>query len=92
MEPFSACLVSVLPAQFVWGMIPFPYLLRHNKGHLSGQSAWQVGFGYIAQEATSSYIELYGKKLLQEKLQPPGILWRDGVDLINNIFGCCCLP
>jgi hypothetical protein len=25
-------------------------------------------------------------------LQPPGILWRDGVDLINNIFGCCCLP
>ena len=64
-------LTSLLPARFARRMIPCPFLLRRDEGHFSGLECWnqQVGFRYISQAATSSYVELYGKKIY------PNLLW-----------------
>jgi hypothetical protein len=58
-------LTSLLPARFARRMIPCPFLLRRDEGHFSGLECWnrQAGFRYISQAATSSYVELYGKKI-----------------------------
>ena len=64
-------------------MIPCPFLLRRDEGHFSGLECWnrQVGFRYISQEATSSYVELYGKKIYSKMKSP--LSRRDGGEMVS---------
>jgi hypothetical protein len=94
-SPFSACLDESIACLVCPEDDSLSIFIASRRGPFQwiGVLKSEVGFRYIGQEATSSYVELYGKKIYSKMKSPlPGRLQRDGVDLINDMSNIWSLP